>query len=141
VPQACYRELRHYKYQLMEDYLIPTPIRPPQDISLKFLSLSAAGDLTIRKSYAWDGASGPAIDTRNIMRGSLVHDALYQLMRLSKLDYQAHREAADDFFRQICLQDGMSSVRAWYVHQAVRLFGESRARPTSEPEVVVICVP
>ena len=75
------------------------------------------------------------------MRGSLVHDALYQLMRLSALDYRVHRQRADELLREICLEAGMSSFRAWYVYQGVHLFAECSARPRNEPEVEIICVP
>lgn len=139
--QACYRELRHYKYQLMDNYVIQIDLKPQHDVDFKFVSLSSGGLLTIRKAYAWDGPSGPSIDTKNFMRGSLVHDALYQLMRLSALDYRVHRERADELLREICLEDGMSSFRASYVYQAVRWFAESSARPRNEPEVEIICVP
>ncbi len=80
--KACYRKLHRYKYQLMADYILQIDIKPIQNIELKFLSLSSEGALPIKKFYAWDGPSGPTIDTRDFMRGSLVHDALYQLMRL-----------------------------------------------------------
>lgn len=63
------------------------------------------------------------------MRGSLVHDALYQLMRMRHLDYRAHREAADEELHDICVADGMSEVRAWGVLKGVRMGGESNARP------------
>lgn len=89
--KVCYRKLTKYKYQLMDDYTIQTDIKPVKDIEpklAKFLSLSPDGVLTIRKFYAWDGPSGPTIDTRDFMRGSLVHDAFYQLMQLGVLDYK-----------------------------------------------------
>jgi len=99
--QACYRRLRKYKYQLMDEYAIQLDIKPEQDIDFNFVSLSKDGVLTIKKYYAWDGPSGPTIDTGNFMRGSLVHDALYQLMRLSALDYKVHRKRADEIMREI----------------------------------------
>lgn len=139
--KACYRELRKYKYQLVEDYDLPIDIRPAADINERFVSLSAGGRLTVRKAYAWDGPSGPTIDTLNFMRGSLVHDALYQLMRMGKLDYRVHREPADRLLQRLCREDGMSALRAWWVYQGVHLFGEANARPTDEPEDEIICVP
>ncbi len=139
--KACYRELHRYKYQLTDDYTIQINIKPAQNIELKFLSLSPEGLLTIRKHYAWDGPSGPTIDSRNFMRGSLVHDALYQLMRLSALDHKVHRKRADEILKEICLEDGMCSFRAWYVYQALHIFAGGAARPQKEPEVEVICVP
>ena len=71
-----------YKYQLKEEYTFAdTGIIPPATITTDFIGLDLAGNLTTAKGYAWDGPSGPTIYTRNFMRGSLAHDALYQLMR------------------------------------------------------------
>ncbi|SDW60248.1 DUF1353 domain-containing protein [Nitrosomonas oligotropha] len=77
-----------------------------------------SGVLTIKKNYAWDGASGPVLDTQRIMRGSLVHDALYQLMREEHLPQKA-RENADWLLREICIEDGMSKFNADLVYLAV----------------------
>ncbi|MDF5607407.1 hypothetical protein P3745_24975, partial [Vibrio parahaemolyticus] len=55
-----------------------------------YLSLSEQGLLTIKKGYSWDGVSGPATDTRNLILASLVHDELYQLMR-EELPPQSNR--------------------------------------------------
>jgi hypothetical protein len=139
--QACYRELRNYKYQLTADYVIDIDLRPPHDIEYELFTLSVAGRLTIRKGYAWDGPSGPTIDTRNFMRASLVHDALYQLMRLGALNADATRERADRILRDICRQDGMSNFRAWYAYQALRMFGAKNARANGETEMEIVCVP
>ena len=68
-----------YKYQLVEEYQVRVSLIPENDIKTDFIELSTEGMLIIKKGYAWDGPSGPTIDTPNFMRGSLVHDALYQL--------------------------------------------------------------
>ena len=70
-----------YKYQLADDYTIQIDTKPPEEIETQFISLSIDGLLTIKDGYAWDGPSGPTIDTPNFMTPSLVHDAIYQLMR------------------------------------------------------------
>lgn len=139
--QACYRKLRHYKYQLVQDYTLSIEIEREEGIATDFIDLTTAGDLTVKVRYAWDGPSGPTIDTKSFMRGSLVHDALYQLMREKYLDYREDREYADDLLKKICLEDGMSRFRAWYVHQALRMFGEKSARPGPKSEEEIICVP
>lgn len=84
-----------YEYQLKQDYVIDIEICPDHLIDLPYLSLTPAGRLTVKSGYAWDGPSGPTIDTLNFMRGSLVHDALYQLMRERHLDHDKYREPAD----------------------------------------------
>ena len=74
------------------------------------------------------------------MRGSLVHDALYQLMREQALPL-TYRQAADDLLKEICLQDGMPRLRAWYVHKAVSWFGEFAARPPTHTQPEWIYAP
>ncbi len=91
-----------YKYQLKEDYVIDIRIRPDSPIDTDYLFLTLEGQLTIKKGYAWDGPSGPTIDTLNFMRGSLVHDALYQLMRARHLDTERHKDSADRLLKKIC---------------------------------------
>ncbi len=138
---ARYRNLKRYKYQLVSDYSIATDIKPRDNIRTQFIDLDTQGTLIIKNAYAWDGPSGLGIDTRSFMRASLVHDALYQLMRAEYLDYKVHQRPADDFLRTICLEDGMGELRAWFNCMVLRLFGKISARPTPEPADEIICIP
>ena len=139
--QACYRRLQPYKYQLVADYSLRTDLRPASAIKHPFIILNQDGVLTLHARYAWDGPSGPALDSRNFMRGSLVHDALYQLMRLGLLDPLEHRLQADTILRDLCREDGMSLLRSGIAYYAVRLFGEHHARPRTDPAPAPVCVP
>lgn len=125
--------LSGYEYQLVADYQIQTPIFPPAGIQTSHVWLWEDGMLAIKEGYAWDGPSGPAFHTRDFMRGSLVHDALYQLMRDGHLDIRIWKEHADRLLQQICVEDGMFRARAWWVYQAVRHFGASSASGKREP--------
>lgn len=121
-----------YKYQLNADYQEYVGIKAPRGgINTQWLSLSETGWLTVRKGYAWDGPSGPTIDTKDSLRGSLVHDALYQLMRLGLLS-QSYRDEADALLKKLCIEDGMNPARAelWYI--GVRMFAEPYARYSVE---------
>lgn len=121
-----------YRYQLKETYTDVIEIKPSSRIDTDYIKLDIDGKLTIMKGYAWDGPSGPTIDILNFMRGSLVHDALYQLMRENHLDHNSHREAADRILQRICKEDGMWSLRAWWVYQGVRLFAHYPSDPASK---------
>lgn len=124
-----YKKRRLYKYTLFADYQHQTELSVVQPVQIPpVIFLGTNGLLTIKKGYAWDGPSGPTIDTPNFMRGSLVHDVLYQLMR-EELIPQDQREYADNLLRNICLEDGMSKIRAWWVYQGVRIGGASSAEP------------
>ena len=71
------------------------------------------------------------------MRGSLVHDALYQLMREDHLDHTKYRAAADQLLHDICMEDGMPAVRAWWVYEGVSRFGEPSSDPASTKPVLI----
>lgn len=131
--RACYRKLHRWKYQLMDECVCETGIAECSKTT-QFLELSDDGRLEIKNGYAWDGPSGPTIGTSNFMRSSLIHDALYQLIRLGAVPYD-HRRHADSLLRKLCREDGMSRFRAWYVYVAVRLFGGSSATPGTEKPV------
>ena len=113
----------------MIPYLVHVRIFPPRTIRTPYIGLDTTGLLRIAQRYAWDGPSGPVVHTRTFLRASLVHDALYQLMRASLLDATGYRKPADRLLRQMCRADGMSWLRAGYVYLAVRLFGAAHARP------------
>jgi len=117
-----------YKYQTAFDYVINLPIKPPEIINTYFLRMTLSGQLKIKRGYAWDGASGPTWDTKSVMRGSLVHDALYQLMRMKWLD-KNYRKEADKILRVILIQDGAFRIRAWAWYAGVRIFAGKSSTP------------
>jgi hypothetical protein len=114
--------VRRYMYMLTETYALQTGIHPEHRISTRGIQLGHDGVLTIQQGYLWDGPSGPAVDTNSLMRASLVHDALYELMQLRLLDGQ-WRKAADVLLRRLSIEDGCWRIRAWWVYWAVRLCG------------------
>lgn len=124
-----------YKYQLAENYRVQIGITG-HTICQGPIKLTVQGFLTIKKGYAWDGPSGPAIDTKNFMRGSLVHDALYQLMRYGRLDPEKYRDTADRLLQQMCIEDGMWKLRAWWVYRAVRTFAARAATPENKRPIL-----
>lgn len=128
-PHIRYRE--GYAYVLHEDYSVQTSLRPAQFTYSPFVRLDSDGMLHIRAQFAWDGPSGPAFDTPNFMRASLVHDALYQLLSEGKLS-QDFRDEADDTMYRICREDGMIAIRAWWCYQAVRVFGGAASTAAKE---------
>ena len=120
-----------YKYQLDKTWSHQISIKG-YDVAVDggedpWCSLTKDGILTVKAGYAWDGPSGPTFDTKDFMRGSLAHDALYQLMREGKLP-QSCREAADGVLKEICKEDGMGWFRLWYVYKGVRDFAASAAK-------------
>lgn len=133
-----YRSLRNYKYQMVNGYGYKLPddlfclaTGKPFNQGEANIGLWVRLDWTMRtlhisRGYCWDGPSGPTIDTENFMRGSLVHDALYQLMREHSF-YRQWRDDADQILKRICLEDGMSKVRAAWVYWGVKTWGRRAA--------------
>jgi hypothetical protein len=120
-----------YKYQLATGVSYGMPkefrkleVRIRSKTNVTWVKLQN-GNLFIREGYAWDGASGPTIDTKNSMRGSLVHDALYQMIEEELLPRRM-RDDADDVFYDILRADGMSWIRAKVWYRMVRGFGRAK---------------
>lgn len=135
----CIRFASGYAYQLRETCIIDAPelIGAPR-VTAPWYSIYD-GKILICGGYAWDGASGPAIDTLNFMRGSLAHDVAYQALREGHLPPE-FREPADRMLRRIVLEDGMWAIRAWWVYHAVRLGGGPGADPANvEPDRCAPC--
>jgi hypothetical protein len=114
-----------WKYRMLANYTINVAqygIRPIITVDLPPLKLTKTGMLTLKKNWQWNGASGPAIDTTNFMRGCAVHDALYYFIRAKLLPMSA-RKKADKALRRIIREDGMNWFRAKYVYHFVRVWG------------------
>ena len=124
------------KYQLTEDLHYRTGIEG-WDITIEFIRLSDDGYLIIKNGYAWDGASGPTIDTKSSMEGSCVHDAFYQLMRMDLLP-QSVRHAADNLLEKICISKGMWKFRAKMWCSVVKRFAKSAADPKNKRKIYII---
>ncbi len=124
--QIVYAEV-DYKYQLAQAFEIDLPLLPDARADIPNAILWPNGHILINKGFCWDGPSGPTLDTPAFMRGALVHDALYRMMRLGALP-ETWRPQADNILRDLCTTDGMSKLRSWYVHWAVKRFASTAAR-------------
>lgn len=69
------------------------------------------------------------------MRASLVHDALYQLMRNQSLSTNKHRKLADQEFKKICRFDGVSKKKASTYYNTLRIFGKTAASPKNKKKI------
>jgi hypothetical protein len=132
-PQIKYIK-RLYKYALAETYAVLLDKGPDVNIEIEFIQYDTSGLLTIKEGYAWDGPSGPTIDTKDFMRGSLVHDVFYQLMREKYLD-QSWKDYADKLLKRICIADGMYNIRAEMVYEGVQHFAGYASKP-QKPEIL-----
>lgn len=100
-----------YKYSLWDTYCVQLPLIIGYEVDHRLFKLDKQGWLTIHEDYPWDGASGPTWDSASTMRGSLVHDALFEMIRLGFLPASEIHNANLELWR-ICVEDGMLSVRA-----------------------------
>lgn len=127
-----YQDIRHWKYRTVNNETFQTGIVVEKPIFRPYIMLTPDGWLHVQKGYAWNGCNAIP-ETRTNLRGSLPHDALYQLFRLGALDI-IWREAADDVLRDVWIEDGMPAWLAKSMTQAVRWFGARFAQPDPERE-------
>jgi len=120
-----------YKIQVCHDYTFKIPDEFPQDQHYEgdFLILHNSM-CTALIGYASDGPSGPALDTKDFIRGAVEHDILYQLIRLCIYSPRL-RDAADRHLIKVCKEDGMPWWRRQYVYLGLRIGGAKAAMPDS----------
>lgn len=123
-----------YNYQLVENESFQTSFRPAEEIVTDYITLSKAGLLTVFKGYAWDGVSGPVIDTDKNMHAGLCHDALYQLMRMGLLSWKLWREADAEFAVQMELY-GACEIGTWVCMKGLEIAGGKYAHPDNKVKV------
>ena len=104
-----------YKYVLAETFGINIPLYH-QSITTPFIILDPRGNLVVKEGYAWDGAT-LFPDLEVVKRGSLVHDALCQLLRLGLL----HSEQLN-LINSIFVDCGFNQVRYAYNRLGNRKF-------------------
>lgn len=125
-----------YKYQLREALIYQCKyVRPTENIATEWISLDKDGLLIIAVGYAWDGPSGPTIDTKTGMRGSCIHDAFFQLMRLGLLSQNNFHPANKELY-SILLEDGMWKFRAWIWFTGVEDFSKAFTQAKNEPKIL-----
>ena len=124
-----YAEVKHpyYMYKTKRKYEQKTTIFDRTFMN-DYLCLTIGGLLIIGRDYYWDGASGVAINCEKNVRASLIHDALYQMIREGVLPLE-FRLNADQMFYHVLRQDGMGWLRAKLYYRAVRWFGEKYCTP------------
>jgi hypothetical protein len=125
-----------FKYQIVEDFTLGGLALPIQsEHNTQFLAMRPSS-ITLKKGYASDGPSWPAIDTATFMRGAFTHDGMYQAIRMGWLPPEA-RVYADKLLRQMCLEDGMNPLRAWYIYKGLRFGGGPAADPRNRRVTLV----
>lgn len=127
-----------YKYQVEKPFTQQTPIIGVE-IEDYYFKLEPSGLLTVKRGYAWDGASGPTWDTPSSMAASLVHDVFCQLERDCRLDYATWHEKINEFFGDMCKEAGMWAARA-SVWQAAVNFADA-GDPAQGPDREVLVAP
>lgn len=138
---------RHYVVE--ETMEFPTLILHKQATVLRkdgkiLARLERDGQMSVFPEYAWDGPSGPTVDTHAFILASAPHDVFYQMLRenllINEFMYQGYmdemyrtfcmlREDADMTMRVLNKKFGMTSFRAYYTWWFVQQFGEKNALP------------
>ncbi len=131
---------REYKYLVMEEYVFQLEHTYPAFTVYRQSRLQREASplpmfefdgnrLVVYPGYSWDGASGPAVDTRSSMAPSLMHDCAYQSIRMRRLS-RDYRKAADSDFRELLRFEGMGRVWSRVRYWALRAFGSRAAKST-----------
>lgn len=136
--RLVYKRLYPYKYKLVEPLVIQTDIYPESDIIHEYFAIYKDGLMTINAGYSFDGASGPAIDTENFLRGACAHDVPFQAAQLCYPLPKDWREKANKMLVRLTREDGMSWIRCKWVYAAVSMFGRGLPRDLNKYDEILI---
>ena len=123
-----------FKYKLEASEWTQLNLCPEEDILTDYAMLSRDGLFTIVAGYAWDGPSGPTLDTDDVMTPSLIHDCLYQLMAEGHLP-TTFRKKADKELTRLMKDRGVGWLRRRIWWRGVRLAGGGHLEPNEVKEV------
>jgi len=136
-----------YKYITDEDEIYETGIKIAEPIDHELFNMSTEGRLIVFTKYAYDGPSGPTIDTKLFIWISLPHDVGYQMIRMGLLN-EDYRKIWDEYLYVLALQGKpatdttkrlkpMWKLRAKWVYRGVRLGGEAAADPKNRRKPMI----
>lgn len=121
-----FTDSKTWPYELVQDYSYQLPGTWPKlttPIVTEYVILTATNLLVMKKGYRWNGADA-APDVTRILRGSLVHDAICQLIGLGKLTMKPYRLLGDQALYQCCREDSMTWPVANVVYYSVRAYAK-----------------
>lgn len=127
------------KYQLLETYTVKTPFKG-MAFQRPWSRLDEHGVMTLVSGLAWNGASGPTIDSPPSIFPSAEHDELYGAIETGDLfdgfnfakrqvEVFKIRRRIDGYFCRRLIECGMPKWRAHAWLWGVRKFGGSHAVP------------
>lgn len=120
-------------FRVYETWSYQTNIAPDIIIETPYVDLRQ-GLLVPKRGFCFE-PSGPTFKTKNFMRPSCLHDAGYWLMCHGFLDHK-WKALVDQLMREVCLEDGMSQIRAGWCYSAVDQFGDSSIDKSSRMKVL-----
>jgi len=126
-----YKRIDKYKYQLLETEHLLLPVHFDDHIETRFVILSY-NTITIKPGYAWDGFSCSP-DIRKALAASLVHDALYQLIKTDLLPIE-DKGKCDKCLTDIMMQKGVSRFICRLYGYGVKIGGGKALKYGKEPK-------
>jgi hypothetical protein len=124
------KKIKYYsglKYQLFGDCWLKTDILG-FDFSFEEIRLYPDGWLLLQDGFAWDGPSGPALDTKSFMRGSAGHDAVCILIAEGLLPPE-YKKNGNRLMRRLCKDDGMFFLRRYWTYSFVEIYSLKERNP------------
>jgi hypothetical protein len=109
------------KYRLDEPYRLKVQLDSPNMVC-RHVSYTD-GELLIDREFVWDGMTGMVYNEDAVIRGSLVHDAIYHLMRECNMK-ASNEKIADELLYKIVVEDGVSWLYAQFIWYYVKYLGK-----------------
>lgn len=112
--QVFYKEQQHH-FRLLNDVDVATSISLAHEFKTPYLAMSEAGHLKIKAGYRWSLPWYVYSHSPEWVKAVLVHDALYELIRLGVVTVQ-HKKQIDQLFVYLCKAAGVKRMGIFWVY-------------------------
>jgi hypothetical protein len=112
------------KFVLGKDAIFKLSFAPQYTVDTSYARFTPDGVLIVKRGFLWS-ANFPAMNTENTRPASLVHDALYELIKDGHLPRKPFKNLADMVMRDVLLECGILDARAWAWYMAVQIGGDN----------------
>ena len=108
-----------YEHKTNCAWYFDTEVYPPETIETDLIRLTTKGSVRLRKHFSWNGANC-CPEFKTSIRGSALHDALFQLLGSGLLDMKWLPQANKEMLKT-CKKSGMWAITRVLIRTGLRI--------------------
>ena len=121
---------KKYHFILVKDFQITLP-KDVGQFETDFFKVHNF-ELTLKAGYSWNIEGLALFEAENLVLSSLVHNALYQLLKSRSIGMR-FRKMSDKIFLKLAKESRVNFFRRRFIYRFYRIFGKFKLKFTKNP--------